>query len=425
MAGQELNTVLDFYQIVKEYTELIRLDYPVLFSGKNKYNSMVIGTVVYDDYDNDQYTLIQVPVEVDDYYNFLNKKITLRKIYEKQDNLLMVVTSYEGKTILNNLLPLNEVPKNFLPLEDSFCPDIIVPKTTQFGFALKGKLADAHKALVHDVNEMQEKILEVFQQSVELIMGLTYKPKIYLQPSERSSFKINFDIEFEQDSGNQYMLYPIDKEKIADFFSDYIDYVIRDLPQGQENLIGKTDDAPVFQKIKSKLKSVYQENNVSDTDLEYKLVESIAETAMKVSQVTELFKNNESFDSLVVNKVLENREYEYGYLNQNYYSEISEKILLPEETTTHLISIEKEIDDFEKQYRIRVTHFGETGTGRAELFFDETDNHYKIRLRVNKAPGQTFTNSVYTNSLNEGIPKDVKGIATKVNGKFQLLVCNL
>ena len=423
------NIINDFFLIYRDYTELIKMDAPILYSGKNRYNGKVIGSIAFDDDDNDQYYFFQTPVEEDDYFAFLNKKVTLRQLYNKQKYILELVRKYNNEIVSTTIKELAEVNQDLLPREDSYCPDVIVPNSTNFGFALKGKLAESHKALVGDINVVQQKILEALQESVSLVQSsLPFDAKIYLQPSEVSSFRINFDVEFEeiQTASKQFALvfYKVSKQKLLDFYYDYIDYVLRKLPQGEENLMGNTDASPAFQKVKEKLSDLYREVDFRVNVEEY-LVNAISHTAAKVAKVTAVFKDNNSFSRIVLNKNIAGANFEYGDLTESYLENIQEKILLPEDDDTTTVVNEITTDDVDKPYRILVTHFGETGVGRAKLFTDASENFYRIRLKVNIPEGQSATHSKFTNSLHEPKVIDVMGKMKWVNDKYDTLTCDL
>lgn len=119
---RSINTDLPI--ITGNYLELLADENPILYTGTNKYGNRILGIIVEESDENFSIRYFHVIIEDKAYYRFTNKLITLRELIEKTNNIF--VLDYKTEQIQETyLVPIDEIPGEYLPLSDSYCPDIV------------------------------------------------------------------------------------------------------------------------------------------------------------------------------------------------------------------------------------------------------------------------------------------------------------
>ena len=90
----------------------------VLYSGKNKYGEIVIASFFEGNLHKSLY--IYCIIEAYEYKEFLERKITLREIYDKRENLFMVRLVGESAKCFE--VPKKILPEKSLPTYQSYLP---------------------------------------------------------------------------------------------------------------------------------------------------------------------------------------------------------------------------------------------------------------------------------------------------------------
>ncbi|MGY3211492.1 hypothetical protein [Mucilaginibacter sp. HD30] len=418
----QYNVVTTLPVIRDNYRVLHFDEYPILFSGTNKYGNILLSSLASEEDDIFRYFTI----ELDDkqYSDFINRKVSYRELIRANQEVFVVDKDINDFEIATYQVPLNDIPSDYLPHPNSYIPEQLFSSSLNFTFSLKGKLADLHKAFVYDVNSVSEKIYAYLKESLESLSHLALNPLVYSQPSKIGSYQLNFDIEFEQ--RNQMEMFPIDQEKVKQFINQYLNYITYRLPDEEGlNLGDITYNSEAFRKIKDTLIDVYEGSGriPPQSTMDERLIENIQNSAIKLSDVTEYLKSNKSFNTIELGHYSEEGNFSsIGVITDDYKDAISSKLFLEDELL--LESADVEADETQKDYRILVYSLNrESGNGRAKLYLhDEVYN--RIILHVHRGENE-LSNSVYTKSLDEDKVVDVKGIATKVAGIYKKLDCYL
>ncbi|MCX3264803.1 hypothetical protein [Pedobacter agri] len=415
--NSDLPIITDNYQIL-HFDE-----YPILFTGTNRYGNKLLGSFVSEDEDNDIFRYFVIIVDDRQFSSYFAKAISYRDLIKSSKEIFVIDRDINDKVLHKYLLSTEYIPSDYLPLPNSFIPDTFLAlDELSFSFSLRGKLADFHKALVNDVNNINLKIYNYLEESLHALSMFNIFPRIYSQPSQIGSYRLNFDIEFE--AKEQITLFAIDKKKVAEFLNGYLNYVAYDFPNEEDGfLVKQPENSAQFRTLKRSFEDIITSahlapiSTVSDI-----LVDSINNSAEKLSNVTEFLKSNNSFDTIEVGKLSDAGKFStIGYLSTNYKDEIESK-LLPEEVFLETSVVI--MDEAPKPYRILVFRINsETGRGGARLYYNnETEEYSKVALIIYKNEGD-YSNSTFTKSLNENKVVDVVGIATQINGVYKKLEC--
>ena len=412
--------------IIRENYQVLHFDeFPILFSGTNKFANKLIGSLAYEDYENDSFRYFIIIVDDKQYSKFFNGGVSYLNLIKECEELFIVDKDINDNVLSSYHIPLTVLPSEYLPLQNSFIPNRKIASTSlNFGFSLKGKLANLHKAFVHDINSVNQKIYSYLEESIEVLRNLSLDPQIYSQPSRNGSYRLNFDIELKQDP--QLAIFQVDPNKVGEFVNQYLQYIAYSLPNEIDGFfIDSPSTSKNFQLLQESLANVYKSGSLPTsstiTDL---LVDNINTSAHKLSEITEYLKTSESFDSIEIgNYITEDFFSSIGLVDGEYKSSVIEK-LHPDENL--LVFDEKSIvsDETPQNYRILVYKLNRySGKAGARLYYDE-ENFNIVRLHIDRGDKE-LSNSVYTKSLDEDKVVDVRGIATKINGVYKKLDCYL
>lgn len=412
--------------ITDNYNILHFDEFPILFSGTNCYGNKLIGSFSYEDYDNDFFRYFVIIVNDKQYSDFFNKRVSYIKLLNDCQEIFVIDRDINDKILLTYHMALSDIPIDYLPLENSYIPEQkALSNSLNFSFSLKGKLADFHKAIVTDVNSINQRIYSYLEESIETLRSFSLEPQIYSQPSQVGSYRLNFDIEFKQNN-QQLTLFPISQDRVAEFINEYLNYVANVFPHEEDGVLTISSEASKsFQSLKNSLIDIYKSANLEPSStISDLLVDNINSSANKLSDVAEFLKTSQSFNGIELGNYNDDGSFSsIGFLDKEYKSLIAQKLLEDEHI---LVSDEIISDESPQDYRILVFRINsETGKGGARLYSDyENEDFHKVLLNIDLA-GKDLSNSIFTKSLNEDKVVDVKGIATRKNGVFKKLDCYL
>lgn len=409
--------------ITDNYTVLHFDEYPILFTGTNKYGNNIIGSFCDEDDENDSLIYFNIIVSNKDFSDFYKKKISYRNLILKTNEIFIVEKNYSNKLLKSYFVPITELPSDYIPLENSYIPNkYAVAESLNYSFSLKGKLADLHKGLVNDINSINSKIYDYLNEGLQALNVFGITPKVFSQPSHLGSYRLNFDIDFLPSS--QLKFFEVDTQKVTEFVNLYLNYISQTLPHSKDSfLISHVEESNEFSMIKKSFDNIYYSSNQEPpSTVPDILIDGISNVAEKLSDVSEFMRSNESFNSIEIGMINNQGQFlSNGTIESNYKSLIESKIL--DSYVTDEIKVIS--DETPKDYRILV--FGinsESGKGLARLYTDSSENFHKVRLSVNRND-KDLTHTVFTESLNEDKVVNVKGIATQINGVYKKLECYL
>ena len=412
----------DLPLIISNYMDLLEDELPILYTGTNKFSNRIIGSLINENRAGKFTRYLHSIVDTELYYKFIKGEVSYLNVLKTVKDIYFIDEAFSGEKFVFSA-KFSEIPQNHLPTEDSFCPTFQFPISLNYCISLQGKKADIHKAEIADVNDIQTNFKEVFKSVVESLNELQLNARYYLEPAEIGSFRVNFNVEFEE---VQAQLFPVDKTKVADYFAKYLDYVITKLPNENVDVLkGSAKNSPALQEIEKKLIELYEEAQIQLPELviEQNLIDNINETALKFETLTNQITQSVSFDKIELLNYADNgNELGVGLIESDYFDKVKNKLTIEDEDPAVDIV---EQDKKPKKYRILVYVLNtENGHGKARLYYDETENFDKISLTINKNEKE-INNSTYSNSLHEGKVIDSLGVARKVNGKYKSLKIDL
>ncbi|MBL7920453.1 MAG: hypothetical protein JNJ40_09075 [Bacteroidia bacterium] len=413
--------ISDLPIITDNYLKLLADEYPILYTGTNRYGNRILGSIIEE---SDDFIVYYFHTIIDDetYYKFIDKKITLREIF-KNSNTLFIVTYKGGKLGENNIIAFNEIPSDYLPLENSYCPSGFFIPSLNFGVSLKGKLADKHEVEVPDANDIQTKFADILRNALLSLDDFELNPSCLLVPAKAGSFRINYRIEFKPIQAN---IFNAEENVIADYLSSLLNYIINKLPNENQKLTEEGMDSQSFMEVEEKFEKIYESSNLgvsSEEDLEKKLVENINDSAIKFEDVVNQIKNSSSFSKIeIINYNSSGGELGLGLIDEQFFESIKTKLIItePDIKTTQI-----EEDTVPKTYRIRVYHLNtESGNCWAYFYPDQSENHYKIPIRIRKNDKE-YHNSLLSKSLDGKQVINIQGFGERHDGRISSITVDL
>lgn len=403
------------YDIIANYSSLLgdgHID--MLYTGTNIYGSKILGSILYEDDEELYLRYIHTLVSDEILNDFINRKITLRQILSNSNAVFIVDKNYNDEIINNAFISITDLPEDFLPLENSFCPDFVKKNSLDYTFSLKGELADLHKAEPLAVSDTNAKIYHLLNSATTFLNDLNIEPKIYSEVAIAGSFELNFEIQLNEKPN----LFSISNEDIKEFIFNFFKYIFNKLPDEPTNALKDVSETSNdLKKMTSDLKNIYEKRNsfLNDAATEQKTIDLI-------NYSVDTFKdlNYQGFNKIEVKNTLSSGEkLPVAIINEDYYKNVVDKVFKPElENKPDLVIFDEE----PLTYKIQVYSLNkETGNGGAYYILNDAITKVTLHLRGKN----DYHGTIFTKSLDENIQIDVSGIGKKVNNILKEITINL
>jgi hypothetical protein len=399
------------YEIKSNYSSLLNDgDNDILYTGTNKYNSRILGSIVYEDDEAGLLRYFHTIITEETFFDFLNRRISLREILKNCKSIFIIDKKYNNEIVEQNLVPLNEIPEDYLPLTNSLCPEFLKNTSLDYTFSLKGDLADLHKAEPLIMSGTNSKIFELLKAASSFLQNLDITPRIFSEVAMAGSFELNFQIQLIE----KVSLFSRPKEDINHFISKFFNYIFQVLPNEPNNVIkDEIVTSPGLVKLFEEFSNIYNSRQVN-LDLpasEQKVIDLITYSVDALKDI-----EYKGFDKIIVeNKTKAGENLPVGLIPSDYYNQIREKVYKPEELEK---PDEIMVDEEPKVYKIQVYSLNkESGNGGAYYVVDNKVSKVSLHLKGRKE----YHGTIYTKSLDEDIPIDAKGVGKWVNGLLKEL----
>ncbi len=399
---------------------LLEDENPILYTGTNRFGNRILGVIIEEDED---YSLVYFHILIEDksYYQFVKQQVSLREIIKT--NPTFIVNFQNDELRDSNLISYEEIPADYLPLEDSFCPEFSTIPSLDYGVSLKGKTADAHHVKIDDVNFVQASFGGLLQSALKPIQELGVNPRFFLEPAMASSYRVNYHIEFES---YQTTLFHLDPLLIADYLKTFLNYIVSELPNETDAVLQETENnSQGIVVIEEKLQQLYKSSNQSPLteNLTKVIQETVNESALKFEDVSARIKQSSSFNKIeILNYDPQGEAVGIGLIDDSFYDSIKSKLFVAEKSVKEVII---EMDPDLVEYRILVYDLNiETGNCHAHFYPNESEENYKVKILI-KHEDKSIHGSVISNSLDEQKVVTIRGQAQRIDGKVKSININL
>lgn len=413
--------IKDFHKIVNNKVVLLNDgDNDVLLTGTNLYANRLLCCIMFEDDEVGFLRYLHVLTTEEQYSEFINKKISFRNIIEINESVFLVDVDYNMKEIDANAVSIEEIPNDFLPLANSFCPDFIFEPSFSYSLSMIGGLADVHKTKAYELSNVSTHFSDFLKSSTTFLNDLEFENNIYVEALEAGSFKINFKIEYTEP--HQIGLLNVSKESINDFINNYFRYFFNQLPEEKEDIF-KTEIVisekfkELENELENELEKIYAEKSIIPQEgVEQKLIDLINYSSKELEKI----EYNGDFDSLKFqNMTNTGEEIPFGIIDNEFILSVKDKMFDVSKFEAKPVVI---FDENPQKYKILIYLFSESGKGNA-YYTDENEVISKIIIH---ATGKSnYDNTIFTKRMDDGKPFEVNGIAKKIDGKLKQITCEL
>lgn len=403
------------FDITDNYCSLINdgaID--LLCKGTNKYGSNILGSILYEDDENLYLRYIHTIVSDETLHDFLNRRITLRNIISNSDTVYVIDKGYKNELKDSALIPFSELPNDYLPLENSYCPSFVKRNTFEYVFSLKGGLADIHKAEPLIMSDTNAKVFKLLNSATTFLKELDIEPVIYSEVALAGSFQLNFEIELKEKPS----LFSKNPSDIKAYFSRFLNYLFDKLPtENQDILKDEQKSSAELNSLFNELKQLYNSRNVvlGDEVFEQRVIDLITYSVDSIKDI-----KYKGYNKIEISNKLESGEVlPIALIKTDYYESVQSKVFKPEQEDK---PDEIVYDENPEDYKIQVYSLNnETGNGGAYYVVDDSVSKIALHLKGKS----DYHGTVYTKSLDEKKSIDIQGVGKWVNGLLKDITVEL
>jgi hypothetical protein len=386
----------------------------LLYRGTNKFGSNILGSILYEDDENLYIRYIHTIVSDETLYDFINRRVSLLSIINSSNSVFVVDKGYNKDIKDSALIPLDDLPNDYLPLENSYCPNFIKRNTFEYTFSLKGGLADMHKAEPLIMSDTNSKVFKLLNSMSTFLKELDIQPKIYSEVALAGSFQLNFEIYLIENIN----LFSKPSDDIKSFFYGFLNYIFEKLPKESQDILKVEDKSSnELKSLFGEMKNLYNNRNVvlNDDVFEQKVIDLITYSVDSVKDI-----EYRGYNKIEISNKLENGEVlPVALIKTDFYETVENKVFRPEQKEK---PDEIVFDEIPKNYRIQVYQLNkETGNGGAYYVVNENVSRIALHLKGK----DDYHGTVYTKSLDENTSIDTLGLGKWVNGVLKEITVNL
>ncbi|MCC9074458.1 hypothetical protein LNQ49_22980 [Flavobacterium sp. F-65] len=392
-------------------------DNDIIFTGTNLYANRLLCCIMFEDDEIGFLRYLHVLTTEEQYSEFINKKISFRNILDINQSAFLVDVDYNMIEIDSNIVSIDEIPSDFLPLSNSFCPEFIFEPSFTYSLSMVGGLADTHKTKAHELSNVSTHFSDFLKSSTTFLNDLDFENNIYVEALEAGSFKINFKIEYTEPQ--QIALLNVSKENINDFINDYFKYFFNQLPEENNNIFkNEIVNSEKFKELENKLEKIYEEKSVLPKGgVEQKLIDLINYSSKELEKI----EYHGSFDRLKFQNITNTgQEIPFGIIDNDFILSVKDKMFDLSNFETKPIIV---FDESPQKYKIQIYLFSiESGKGNA-YYMDE--NGVISKIIIHATGKSNYDNTIFTRGMDDGKSFEITGIAKKVDGKIKQITCEL
>jgi len=401
----------DVAQIHSGYKVLLYDEEPILYVGKNKYGSYVLGSSIDENFQENTEWHFHTLITFEAYRDFINKKITYLEILKESNDVFILEKSFDNSQIDIYQIKLSEIPEDYLPTLDSFCPEPYqhVEKHFSYSVQLDGQDAADNRVSPRALENILENYEKIFHTPISILGNYFGKLRVksFVRAFSEGSFVINFDIKVdrEEQQVQLYELYTNLEEDINVLSEKYYGYCLNELPDEYLNVITQ-ESAPKFDEVLNEFKEL-TEKTLSEVpeNLPKRFIDETLKIPSVISDLTEFI--GEGFESLELNGMHPISKIDTSY--KNNYEKIVEVV---ENKTT-------EVDDSLQRYTAHIYKLNvETRRGNANVRKEQDpDSMYRPRIFIKG--DSPLENTKYTRSLHENRFIEILGVAKRRDGNIE------
>lgn len=403
----------DIISIVDNYKVLHYDEFPILYIGNNKFGNKIIGSLLEEDDDNQCFYKLHTILSNKEYFDFISKKVSYLDLLKNSKSICLVIETYSFKIKKAYDYKFNEIPQDYLPMENSFCPSIISNNSLSYSISLKGKLADMNKAIANEVSKIQNIFSEFIEDRIKVLKGFDAKPQALLEPYSPGSFKINFDLEIKHQSKKPQLFFQL--ANFDKYINQYINYLGTEFYNDKSYFINEEKPSKSLKELEDILVELYENTQIKKPkDINQFLKKDLKKSISKFEKITE--EVGENFISAEILNINPDFEKPLAFIDRDF-SEQFQSVVEDIEISTKELFEDNDYND----YNIYIYHLNtDNRSGNAFIkSFNKEDEMSKPKFKIEgdeSLETTKYTESIY---LNKWIA--VKAKAKRIGEKYKYL----
>lgn len=402
-------------KIVAGREDLIYDDYPVLFTGLNVFGGRIVGSYIAHDSESDDEIVyyLQVIVSHNAFQSFIDRLLNYRDLIEVSEEVYINAVNYDTGTESFYTIPIEAFPAEYLPTRKSFYPESHVKPGLDYTLRLTGNLADQNRADTKQVSAVAIAFSVILEQSINSLK--LRRIKALQVPSTEGSFKLNFEVRFQE--GSQL---PIGGEDaVAVFQTKFLDYCINTLRSEVAAVFTNgtaSESMPGYNALKESFKQLHQvlgksgKEPLTNESIDVLLKKDISKAASNLSKATADL--GSSFNAIEVSNSKATAKRVISTIDAEAKTRIN---YIAEYIESADKDFEKDVES--KPYKITIYNLNtDTRSGNAVVFTGERDE-VMSRPRIKIDGTEPLEQTEFTNSLHSGTPIHIQGKARRIGSK--------
>ena len=385
-------------------------DEPILFTGTNIYGNRIIGSLLDEDDEAGVSRYFYVIVDSRLYTDFRKCKVSYLQILKNSKPIYVIERSFDAKKTDIYFLSFDEVPEDYLPTEESFCPVQTSSLPLTYFVKLKGALADTNMALPREISNIQMIFAEMLESIPKTLKNILHEPPVAFQRSySEGSFALNFEISLKFED----MF--IKDAKVTEYLNNFLGYCTEHLPKEADKLYEPESEAVTFfDHLISGYEELYSEVGVSLPEkYKEKVREEIKKSSESIAEMTETI--GDHFTGIEIANDIENPR-PIAYLDADFKQTIESVVDIIQSKTQNV-----EEDREPREYDIYVYHLNKESRAGNAIIINDDQEKTMSRPKIKILGDEPLDHTKYTESLHLNERITVRAKAKKVDGKCRNL----
>ncbi len=396
--------------IKRDYQDLLFYDFPILFTGFNSLNDRIVGSFVENENGIESYLHSVVSAKI--FSDFINQKINYPQLLERSQLLFLLHWTDEDIPAVY-WLNYNEIPDDYLPDAQAFCPEINELPSFEYEIKFEGGLANNHQAIPETLSKFQNKFASFLRNPLGLSALASLILNVYLQAADdneaysASSLKIKYHVELDEKAHTLFH----DADIYSLFLNKYIKYCLNNLSEDIPKLVEENnEDLGAFEELLKEYEKLIGQSKDTPERRRRDFAENMFQVAGKLGDMTSIIKDD--FEQVVLSNFQDTDIIPLGVLDEKFGKEI-EQAIQEVENKKGKKTIKEE--DFNR-YEIHIYDLNtDTRNGRAIMKPLEKDVKV-IKPKFSISGNQPLTQTKYTKSLHLDTFIMVKARGTRTDG---------
>lgn len=384
------------HSIISDFTNLLFVDEPILFFGRNLKSNIVLGSLSYFDVETDEKYYLYTITDYQVFSQFLNCQISYLDLLKLINRTILNIFDRDEQVIFSTECTFNQIPEFLLPEVESYLTEPYSYATTKTVLSMQGGYSETHKITPKGLQGMLELLDKFGRAFTKALKPINLEPLLFVNAIAEGSLKLNLSYEV-----NQELELFCNSEDFMDILQTGMKEIFFGSADSNNKLI-KFDNTKTYQK----LTNLFNTSGVKWDASEFKELENYYLDS--VDNIKKIFEDNkENFDRVV--------------LYANNFEPVSEYTQNSLKKLTSYWEDKTEYEEYQKVW-IQVYQFNnETGKGKCVLYTNPVSKTTgpSFRISLYYDPKNNSTENKITESLHFKSVVEVIGVLKKINGEYK------